>query len=94
MSIFGNRVPHHLGALALSVHRHRNGPQPASDLLAADYGLAFTSWADAFHPPTLARVAGAGPGWAPLAHGPRQDLASASIWRTASAIISSMMLRI
>lgn len=34
--------------------------QPASDLLAADYGCAFTSWANAFHPPTLAGVAGAG----------------------------------
>jgi hypothetical protein len=34
--------------------------QPASDLLAADYGCAFTGWANAFHPPTLAGVAGAG----------------------------------
>ena len=38
-------------------------PRPAelsaSDL-AAEYGRAFTGWADAFHPPTLARVAGTG----------------------------------
>jgi hypothetical protein len=30
---------------------------PASDL-AAEHGPAFTSWADAFRPPTLAAVAG------------------------------------
>jgi len=28
--------------------------------LAADHGRAFTIWADAFHPPPLAGVAGAG----------------------------------
>jgi len=28
--------------------------------LAADHGCAFTIWADAFHPPPLAGVAGAG----------------------------------
>jgi hypothetical protein len=40
------------GGVLRSVHRHRNGTQQASDLLVADYGRAFTSWADAFHPPT------------------------------------------
>ena len=34
--------------------------QPASDLLAADYGRTFTSWTETFHPPTLAGVARAG----------------------------------